>query len=600
MPFAYGALAASRHFADARPVPRWRRARVLRDALGMLAIITLAAWGAHALMLRQGLQRLADEASHRLEVEATRLEGELARFDYLPALLETAPPVRALLAQPRDAGLRAQASAYLRALNAIAGAEMLYVLAPDGLAAAASDDGQPGTPAGRDLSYRPYLQQALASGRGRFYGIGVTSGVPGYYLSYALPRGGPAQGVATVKIDLQPAERAWRQMPGQMLALDAHGVVVLASREAWKYRPRRPLDEAAHREATQARRYGSATLAPLAWRDGELLGGDNQGALAARRVRVEGEAFVATERAVDAGRWQLVLLNEEAPVQATARWAAASAALGATALLLAALVWRQRRRLVRQQLASRAALQAAHDSLEQRVQSRTAELHAAQAELVHAGQLAVLGQMSAGVVHEFNQPLAALHTLSDNAALLLARGRTEEASANLSRIAQLVARLGKLTGQLKAFAHKRSTPPAPVSVAAAVQEALALHMPRLRALGVEGAGQRHARQARRAGRRGAAGAGAGQSGGQCRRCAGRGRARGAPAAHRGPGACRRSALCAHRGGQRRRGHRTRCGGAPVRALLHHQSCGPGPGAGLDDLVAPGGGLRRQPAPGRRQ
>lgn len=452
---------------------------MLRDALGMLALVALAAWGAHTWVLRQGLQRLTEAAGHRLEVEATRLQGELARFDYLPALLETAPPVQALLTEPRDPLLRAQASGYLHALNAIAGAEMLYVLAPDGLAAAASDDGTPGSPAGRDLSYRPYLQQALAGGRGRFYGIGVTSGVPGYYLAYALPRGGPTQGVATVKIDLRPAEQAWRQMPGQMLALDVHGVVVLASREDWKYRPREPLDAAAQREATEARRYGTARLTPLAWREGEALP-DAAPALGARRVRVEGEAFVATERTVDEGRWRLVLLSEEAPVRATARWAAASAALAATALLLAALVGRQRQRIVRQQLASRAALQAAHDSLEQRVQARTAELRAAQADLVHAGQLAVLGQMSAGMVHELNQPLAALHTLSDNAALLLERGRIEDARGNLSRIAQLVARLGKLTGQLKAFAHKRTEPPVAVGVAAAVQEALALHAPRLR------------------------------------------------------------------------------------------------------------------------
>ena len=49
------------------------------------------------------------------------------------------------------------------------------------------------------------------------------------------------------------------------------------------------------------------------------------------------------------------------------------------------------------------------------MQERTAELRAAQNDLVHAGKLAVLGQMSAGMVHELNQPLAALHTLSEGA-----------------------------------------------------------------------------------------------------------------------------------------------------------------------------------------
>src|SRR5437763_623334 len=148
-----------------------------------------------------------------------------------------------------------------------------------------------------------------------------------------------------------------------------------------------------------------------------------------------------------------------APAQATTsrmpcRRAAISAGLAAAVLLLAATVAVQRRRALRQRLANREALQAAHDSLELKVQERTAELRAAQNELVHAGKLAVLGQMSAGMAHELNQPLAALHTLSDNAVLLIDRGREAEAKGNLARIGQLVHRLGRLTSQLKVFAHK--------------------------------------------------------------------------------------------------------------------------------------------------
>lgn len=454
----------------------------LGPALAVLALVALAAWGAYALALRVGLDRLGEAADHRLDMEVGRIEAELARFDYLPALLETSPQVQQLLASPFDPALRAQASHYLHALNAIAGAETLYVLEPGGVAAAASDDGQLGTPAGQNLSYRPYLREALAGGRGRFYGIGVTSRVPGYYLAYALPRGGPVRGVATVKIDLRPAALAWRQLPGEMLLLDEHQVAILASREDWKYRPIVPLPEAERAEAATSRRYGDAPLTPLAWRmagDGPLEPGP------VREVRLDGRSYAATVHRLDAGRWRLVLLSDEGPVRAVAAAAAAGAALAAAALLLGLLVLRQRRRLVRQQLASRAALQAANDSLERRVQERTAELRAAQAELVHAGQLAVLGQMSAGMVHELNQPLAALHTLSDNAVLLLERGRSEDARANLSRIAQLVHRLGRLTAQLKVFAHKRTEPPVPVLLERALREAALLHAPRLRELGVD-------------------------------------------------------------------------------------------------------------------
>jgi two-component system C4-dicarboxylate transport sensor histidine kinase DctB len=91
----------------------------------------------------------------------------------------------------------------------------------------------------------------------------------------------------------------------------------------------------------------------------------------------------------------------------------------------------ERRRHLRDRLAAREALQAAHDELERKVQQRTADLsaanrllqdevaertraeatlRAAQDELVQAGKLAVIGQLSTGIAHELNQPLTALRT----------------------------------------------------------------------------------------------------------------------------------------------------------------------------------------------
>lgn len=119
------------------------------------------------------------------------------------------------------------------------------------------------------------------------------------------------------------------------------------------------------------------------------------------------------------------------------------------------------------------------------MQERTAELKAAQNDLVHAGKLAVLGQMSASMVHELNQPLAALHTLSDNAALLIDRERFDEAKGNLARIGQLINRLARLTSQLRVFAHKSDEPVGSASVHKAISEATALLGARLRGAGIE-------------------------------------------------------------------------------------------------------------------
>jgi C4-dicarboxylate-specific signal transduction histidine kinase len=107
-------------------------------------------------------------------------------------------------------------------------------------------------------------------------------------------------------------------------------------------------------------------------------------------------------------------------------------------------------------------------------------LRKAQEQLIHAGKMAALGQMSAGITHELNQPLAALRTLSDNARVLLAANRTGEVQSNLTLISQLTERMAKITGQLKAFARKSPLQLSRVSVRHSLGNALALLEQRLR------------------------------------------------------------------------------------------------------------------------
>jgi two-component system C4-dicarboxylate transport sensor histidine kinase DctB len=144
----------------------------------------------------------------------------------------------------------------------------------------------------------------------------------------------------------------------------------------------------------------------------------------------------------------------------------------AVLVLVGVALW-QRRRAVRHKLATQVALQAAHDSLESTVVARTSELRAAQADLVHAGKLGALGQMSAGLVHELNQPLTALRTLSDTTGILLEQGRPDDVRGNLKRIGGMVDRLARLTSQLKTFAHKSDAPLVALPLARCIADAQA-------------------------------------------------------------------------------------------------------------------------------
>jgi two-component system C4-dicarboxylate transport sensor histidine kinase DctB len=445
-----------------------------------LALVVAAAWLGYAVAFYRGLEHLHAAAQQRLAVEAVKLDGYLARFEYLPSLLETSPNVFRLLDASGDPALQQTVSLYLKSINLLAGADNLYVLSVSGEALAAADFEQPGTPVGRDLSYRPYMSEALASGRGAFFGVGITSARAGYYLSYALKDGGTTRGVAAVKVNLDSFERDWRNIASGVLLVDERRVAILASRDEWRLRPIEPLSSQLRDEISRFRPYGSSDLKPLGWTYSARPEGGT-----ARIVAESGVAYTLNERSVNRGAWRLILLDDEEPTRQTAVIIGAMSGLAAIVALLAAGLIEQRRRAIKQRLANQAALQAANDMLEIRVQERTAELRAAQDELVHTGKLAALGQMSAGIVHELNQPLAALQTAADNAILLVDRGSIGDARGNLFRIGELVRRLGRLTGQLRVFAYKSSSPLGAVSVEQAVAESLKILAARVKEGGVD-------------------------------------------------------------------------------------------------------------------
>jgi two-component system, NtrC family, C4-dicarboxylate transport sensor histidine kinase DctB len=457
-------------------------ARWFRRALAWtasLAAVAAVAFAAHQAAMRSGIDRMRAAAAQRLDIVAAELEADLDRFEYLPSLLEMQPSIFALLDTPAEPGLRDEVNRYLQGVNATAGASNLYVLDRTGMALAAADWNEPGTPVGTDLSFRPYVKEALTQGRGRFYGVGITSKRAGYFLSYALRQDGRVRGVATVKIDLESSERAWRNLPGNVVVVDERGVVILSSRPDWKFRPLAPLSAPVLAEIASTRPYGDAPLQPLDWRESKLY------ASGGRAVSMGGKRYVTVQRALRRTGWRLASLDDLASVSADAWSFAMTAALGTSVLLLLATVLWQRQKAVRQKLASRAALQSAYDSLEAKVLERTAELRATQGELVHAGRMAVLGQMSAGMVHELNQPLGALRTLSDNACVLLEQRRLEDVRGNLQRIAHLVDRLGRLTHQLKGFAYKATGSREPVRLRQVVSNAQFLVSQRMREKGVE-------------------------------------------------------------------------------------------------------------------
>lgn len=148
----------------------------------------------------------------------------------------------------------------------------------------------------------------------------------------------------------------------------------------------------------------------------------------------------------------------------------------------------------------------AQEELERRVEERTADLarvntqieaeiaerrlteqqlRQTQADLIQAGKLAGLGQMSAALSHEFNQPLAAAKTYADSAALLIERGRTAEASDNVRRISGLIDRMASISRHLRNFARKPNEKLGPVRLDEVMRDTLEIVAARIKTAGAK-------------------------------------------------------------------------------------------------------------------
>ena len=92
-------------------------------------------------------------------------------------------------------------------------------------------------------------------------------------------------------------------------------------------------------------------------------------------------------------------------------------------------------------------------------------------QLAHVARVGTLGEMAAGLAHELNQPLTAIHV---EAAAALEIGASGEARESLERISEQSLRAGDIVRRMRNFARRGSVTPERLAIAPLVQEVLAL------------------------------------------------------------------------------------------------------------------------------
>ncbi|WP_139315204.1 ATP-binding protein [Mongoliimonas terrestris] len=461
----------------ARPV----RHRMVILSVLLIAALTLAA----TVVARQTLLPALDETARgRLSWVGASLDAAVGRFAYLPELLGRTAEIRALFAPGAAPSSVDAANRALEVTARSAGADALFVLDATGTTLAASNWREETSFVGRSYDFRPYFRAAINGEQGRYYAVGVTTGVAGYFLSAPVWAKGQVVGVVVVKINLAPLETEWTRSGERIAVVADDGVVLLASLPAWRYRQLLPA-AAASGGIPAEQRYADIEIAA------EPILDTPPRPSVVQSVRLDGsraaEALVVVSDLPHFG-WRVLYAADVTDVDRQVVQTGLATALAGALFAALAAVGVQRRRA---RLAEREALVL----LDRRVRERTAELadanhrleaeilergkaeadlHRTRDQLVQSAKLAALGQTLAGFAHELNQPLAALRTYLASARLLIAKGRTGEAEQTVGEMADTIDRLRDLNDRVKSLARRDDGTGGPIDLVPIVERTLRL------------------------------------------------------------------------------------------------------------------------------
>ncbi|AMP14741.1 sensor histidine kinase [Collimonas pratensis] len=432
----------------------------------------------YVMAARKASNDISEASERQLQIIALDLESVLQKFETLPFALGFQSDVLQALAHPDDRQNIQNLNQALQLIQRQSKVVAIFMLDRSGMTLASSNWDSSTSFVGRDFGFRPYFREAIKGNPGRFYGIGNTTNIPGYFLAQPIYASAAEHGdktvlgVMAIKIDLTEFEHTWRSSEEPITLVDSSGVVFLSNRPAWKYHSLYSLDGQVQQNLAGTHQYADQAITPVS--------------SLPKPQRAEFGQHVT--RNIGRLGWQLMLFPSQARIARIALlWTMAAALLLAIAAISLWAVYQRRRRLeerltsaeyLDRTIAQRTQeLMVANHTLEAKyakLQETEHLLRSTQNKLIQAGKLAMLGQMAAGIAHELNQPLAAIRAFADNAITFLSREQRDKAAENLGHISNASARMGKIVGQLNGFSRKSHEAVAVIDLSKSIEAAALL------------------------------------------------------------------------------------------------------------------------------
>jgi len=435
------------------------RVRLAIGLLMVLAVIVISV--TNKLLTDRFTETTRNRAELRIALYSGNLLAELRQNAIVPQLLGRDP---SLIQALQDANYSLSTQRLISFVEEIGAASlMLYDI--DGRTVAATDRNRLGS------SHRSqaYFVDAVRSNATIFTTIKLDGG--GYQFTYSrrIQSGGNTLGVIAVEVDLQKFERSWAGISDAVIVTDSSGAIILATSPRW-----RGLTEA---EALATDPPQTAIERALkATADWTALPPD---------AYLQGEAVMRLESRIPFRGWRMASFTTYESVRERVNGVLALEVMGFAILLALTFYFLSRRTAGRLAIFQResAKLRALNVALQREIAERKRvqeTLAVAEQTLEQSSKLAALGEMSAAVSHELNQPLAAMKTYLAGARLLLRRNRPDEALSSFGRIDDLIERMGAITRQLKSYARKGQEVFSPVDIGAALASSMSMMEPQLR------------------------------------------------------------------------------------------------------------------------
>ena len=447
--------------------------------ISVLALLVMILFGVSTYTYKRELKKYSVQGAAKLELFVTYLKGVLEKYESLPELLARDRQLVNFLLKPGERGRIEAFNKYLETINGISNASDTYIMDREGLTIASSNWNTEHPFVGRNFSYRPYFQQAMKGHLGRYFALGTTSSKRGYYFAYPVRKDKEILGAVVIKTNIDVVEKQWEYHDETFMVTDPENVVFLTTTSQWRFRIFGDIDPATKALVVESRRYPNSDLKSLNIQSvkkypfGEVINLFHD--------EVNFTTYLIQKVHMEEAGWNVQILSNIKPIRK--KIVEVNVLVGSLILFsyLVLALYNQRRlrmaELKRFEIQARRVLQEANEKLESRVAERTKELTESnrkllkeindrkkteeilkktRSELVHTAKMATLGQLSAGINHELNQPLSAIRSYADNGRQLLLKGRNDDAIWNMEQIGELTDRMAQIGVQLKVFSRKTS------------------------------------------------------------------------------------------------------------------------------------------------